>query len=758
MFIVLQPFATPIFWAVLTGFVVHPYKAWLSDYLTGVLSRLTASEAFIFWDFANFISIGVLETCDSLGTKVFGRWKGLLGTLVVAGSCYLLYHWQPSVLLHIKDILMFFWDLPNHPAFASFQFYQIAILWLLLLASMVILTRENITNTSNTGSAMPVFSVQFFSFITWSVMLCYCCSFLWTPVLYVLSGTFIFVALKSGVLKEDLEDSRDNAENSRTPVLTKLRESFLRFFSEPNEASKEQELSDEAIIKRDIKDIKEEDNDEIEIPDDPDKVLEDDQCADQVDNEKNEPKKSNKPKVVLSSTPSLASGNKVPVENLTPNVGMIKHPGIAALKQQHLLPQSRNSSLNTGPQQLGGYGPTPNRSGIHNASRTFIRRRRFRTTFHNKESIEITEKASTIYIRAVFYGCIIIQFFHHPWLLNLLPFPVLIYLTRNALAYFNLNITLQKQVDRARNWLKARQDLLLPYPVKKFFQILFEMEQGVLKLLPDYVDSIVSAFLILVLIVLVIVFGVFVSFELYAETAYMVQTSGKLVSKAANSSMFKQLNATIFDSEYQTSFDNMLETAYYSGRDYISSNLHDLVGDSKDKDSSAVNEIEEKVLELWDRLYQYWLSRKEVNNNESKILHGPSVSQEAITSSVDEIFEKILDTNFFNYNSIVNFLKENMDTLRTILEQSWVLLQGNIRIFATLLLEILKLLASSSSGFVNICLSIVVYFTALFYLLVNSGSTYKPVEILTNYGHIFGEGFADALNKAINSIFSLTFR
>lgn len=76
----------------------------------------------------------------------------------------------------------------------------------------------------------------------------------------------------------------------------------------------------------------------------------------------------------------------------------------------------------------------------------------------------------------------------------------------------------------------------------------------------------------------------------------------------------------------------------------------------------------------------------------------------------------------------------------------------------TLILEIFKLLASSGSGFVNGVLSIIVYFTALFYLLANSSTTYKPVEVMSNYGHIFGEGFGDALNKAVNSIFSLTIR
>lgn len=272
--------------------------------------------------------------------------------------------------------------------------------------------------------------------------------------------------------------------------------------------------------------------------------------------------------------------------------------------------------------------------------------------------------------------------------------------------------------------------------------------------LPNYVDGLVTGLLILFLIIALIMSSVFIIFELYSESAYMMQTSGKLFTKMANSTMFKQLNDSIWDPGYQSGFDNMLETAYHSGRDYISQNIHTLVGASEDQ--TAVEDIESKVLELWDRMYQYWLARKQLDSSLEE--QGPSVSKEAITTSVDEIVEQFMENDFFNYASAVQFAKDNMDTLRTILEQTWVLLQGNVRFVMTLVLEILKLLASSGSGFVNGVLSIVVYFTALFYLLANSSGAYKPVEIMSNYGHIFGEGFGDALHKAVNRIFSLTFR
>jgi len=57
---------------------------------------------------------------------------------------------------------------------------------------------------------------------------------------------------------------------------------------------------------------------------------------------------------------------------------------------------------------------------------------------------------------------------------------------------------------------------------------------------------------------------------------------------------------------------------------------------------------------------------------------------------------------------------------------------------------------------VNFGFSMVIYFSVLFYLLKTEGTVYKPVEVISNYGHLVGDGFASALNKAVNSVFTLT--
>ena len=370
---------------------------------------------------------------------------------------------------------------------------------------------------------------------------------------------------------------------------------------------------------------------------------------------------------------------------------------------------------------------------------------------HFRESLDLQEKPSTVYLRGVGFLCIAVQVWKHPGLLHLLPVPISIYLIKTAFLYFQvISVMLDSnafskkyffQIDqklspltsRVRAWLSARSAVLFPGPARALFSVLSRAERALFVTgLPQYTDALVTTALILLLIVGVVFASVFVGFELYAESAYMIQTSGQLVGKLANSSVFRQLNDSLWD----PGVDNVLETAYHSGRGYIAGNIHTWLG--REEDDQAMQEIETKVLELWDRLYQYWLSRRALVSNvtateeadsvDSATVMGPNVSGEAITSSLYDIMDS--STDFFNYSAIMTFLKENMDTVRAIVEQAWVLLQGNLRLVVTLVLEVVRVLASSGSGVVNVFLSFIVYFTALFYLLANSShGMYKPVEV-----------------------------
>ena len=87
---------------------------------------------------------------------------------------------------------------------------------------------------------------------------------------------------------------------------------------------------------------------------------------------------------------------------------------------------------------------------------------------------------------------------------------------------------------------------------------------------------------------------------------------GRVFATVANSSLYQQFNATDFDSSGNSSYakglEEAIDSAYIYGRDYISSTVVSILGETRDR--AAVHEFETKLLELWDRIYQYWLSSR----------------------------------------------------------------------------------------------------------------------------------------------------
>lgn len=64
----------------------------------------------------------------------------------------------------------------------------------------------------------------------------------------------------------------------------------------------------------------------------------------------------------------------------------------------------------------------------------------------------------------------------------------------------------------------------------------------------------------------------------------------------------------------------------------------------------------------------------------------------------------------------------------------------------------------SGSAVLNFALSMVVFFTTLFYLLSSSEKTYKPIELTTVFSPISCHRFAIALQEAVIGVFAATFK
>ena len=76
--IVLEPFLVPLFWAVLTGFVIHPYKSQLSEFLREWINSLEDKNKPALLSIFGDLFLFVDWSCESIGSKIFSKWKLVL--------------------------------------------------------------------------------------------------------------------------------------------------------------------------------------------------------------------------------------------------------------------------------------------------------------------------------------------------------------------------------------------------------------------------------------------------------------------------------------------------------------------------------------------------------------------------------------------------------------------------------------------------------------------------------------------------------
>ena len=370
----------------------------------------------------------------------------------------------------------------------------------------------------------------------------------------------------------------------------------------------------------------------------------------------------------------------------------IEHPGVSALKK-------RPSEAITSTPQLGTSKRFPPnfRASLRqqqNSSRFFFQHRK-KNSGGNGSGKKEANFDSSVYIRSVLSLCVLIQFYLHPVLLHLLPIPISLYIVRKIASKININGF--NVIESIGEWIKSHRDILFPSTIKNFTECLRKCEEMFVNdFLVRYSDSLVAAFLIVSVIVICVTGSVFISLEVYAESLHLVQNSGHLVSKFSH-----RFNATgAFDME------EMLESGYRYGRDFISNGLKDFFTGHQGGD-----ELEVKVLELWDRLYQYWLQNR-MNNTSAGEVNLPKVDESAISNSFDDILRNLPED--FN---VVQFCKDNMGTFVSIVDHAWSIFKGNFGLVISIALELVRILMTGGSGVVNFFLSVVVYLTALFYLL-----------------------------------------
>jgi len=743
---ILEPFCIPLFWAFLTGIVLHPYKRDTTKVLRMSLENLQKSEQTM------LVAMGLtlLDKTDNLaemiGTYFTKKWKIILTACLVLPfiyiTCYLCpdgFSWALELLQEILlvDLSMFL---------NSVSLHHVVAMTVICLVSVTF------------GNSEYRFMYQTMAIVSWLMLGAYVMNFFWPPLVYMMMGLWVY-----GYCSEPAQgDTPDGAQGNQD---SRIKSAFLSFLGQLGVLGLDEVDTPHASV--DLPDARRL-SDPAPTTSTPLPPVSEAESKDNV-KQQNQISPPNTPKVVKTVllTPNLENNPKTALQADTPKVSVIPHPGVSKLQKEHgILRSKEKPNINmsgieklrsgvrtdTGSEGRGGGnvtlgGNTP-RSRI--MGRSYFRAKR-RPSFHKLGG------ESWSYIRWALWACGLLQLWVRPTLIHLLPAPIAYHMIKKISGYTGLSTFIWERVGVilgvVRGWVEERKELLFPPPFAFLMRVSYSVERKVLKAISTYLDSIVTALIILAMVLGTTMTGIFISFQVYAESVYVVQSVASITStlNMNDSYIFTKLNHSLSGSGYD-SMENVVDGAYNYGRDWISRTLQQTLSEA---DHDVRKDLEVKVLELWDRSYQYWVLTA---TQEQKTI-GPAVNGEAITHSVGEVLAKLYNaSNLLDISAIQTFIQNNMGTLTSIMEQVWTLFKGNIGFLFDTILGILRIILHGGSGVVNFVFSIVIYLTALFYLLSNSANTYIPMDFVSQYSLFQINGVGSSIQKAVNSVFLITIK
>ncbi|KAK9746388.1 hypothetical protein QE152_g6196 [Popillia japonica] len=292
-------------------------------------------------------------------------------------------------------------------------------------------------------------------------------------------------------------------------------------------------------------------------------------------------------------------------------------------------------------------------------------------------------------------------------------------------------------------WFNDRYDALVPIHIRGLCKVTYNVNYKFKQAIKESIDTVSSCVVIFGLIIFVICASIFIAIQIYAEGIMLVQMTSNVINQTVvHNPELRQLLPPTFDD----TVDSLLDNAYQYGREGISKVVKSIMSDV---DPAKSEKFEKQVLELWDRIYQTWMTTDH---------NGPKVTQEAVQHSWDRFVTDIQKSpELFNFNGIIAFLKQNIGTLLSLLESIWSIVKGNMGLLIGSFSAFMSILLGGGTAVLNFMLNTIIFLTTLFYLLSSSNYLYKPVEVMSNFSSSSSR-FGLAFGAAINGVFTASFK
>ncbi|XP_050353807.1 transmembrane protein 245 isoform X3 [Nymphalis io] len=682
LFLILEPFFKPLFWALLVGSLLHPFKYKLSKKIKTWFEDLRKSDSSVIYGLV-LIPVNVINyASDTVGHQFREHYKTVIGLL----SAIFILPWLYGAIP--RSFCCIFWQLVSFISFTTTLLIKLCSSYITMtIAIAYMISIYFLWSPSRAGMFRTT------SHILWLVI---------ASFLANLAGSFkvhMFILLQAigitGFVLEVLHIHKQLL--TRDPEASMIKAVQVALTNRQQES-----LTLEKI-----------DEKPEEVPETSDK----------------------------DSTPDIDSPSPITPDTITKRGSWTGNEPIqSSPRQAKMLFKTRTLSAL----------PLPNPKTKTAFENRLLASFRQRSLDENYIRNNFNDDETALYFKLLFFGCLCMLIWKYIWLLPVMLFFLAIHVIKKSLNFFGVWLFCENQynniMSKVGSWWNDRKSALIPAQVRGVGKMLSICNRSVIDMAYESVDTVSTCIVIIGLIFFVVVTTIFICIQIYSEAIVVVQLSGSLLNSTFVQN--SELHAYLPEG-WEEKLDSLIDNAYTYGREGISTGVKSIL---KEGDPEKIARVEQQVLEIWDRVYQSWVS------GTFAAQMGPQVDGSAVQDSWENFVNDVGAPGIFDYSGIVSWVKANVGTLSAIATNIWAPLASNVSLLAGSLGAFTSLLLCGGGAIINMFINLVVFFTTLFYLLASSNALYKPVEVITRVQPNFGPRLGIALSVAINQVFRASFK
>ncbi|XP_034662074.1 transmembrane protein 245 isoform X2 [Drosophila subobscura] len=376
-------------------------------------------------------------------------------------------------------------------------------------------------------------------------------------------------------------------------------------------------------------------------------------------------------------------------------------------------------------------------------------------TFDVKPNETAEGHQSGTLLKLLLYACLANVLYRNIWMVILAAVPVLLHLIYKFGAYTGITDFVCGKINELylglRSWAIEHHSAVLPLCLPGVLELNYRIHTIVRDSLKSSVESVTSILMIIAMLFCIIILSVFFCVNIYSETIEVAYLTKDLINKTITD---RPELIDILPANMQASIDDALDNAHHYGRRKIETYIDDWLADA---DKVHATKLKEQILDVWDRLIQYW-----VDFNKRGDSYGPRVPTDALKSTFGEIVDNpghFKELVLVAKQGIIGWAQSNTQTILEVAESLWHIIRTNISMIMGVTGEILSLVLSGGQACIEFILDMIVFFTALFYLLSSSKEKYAPLQITKYLGYsTSGTKIVDGMENSITVVLVSMFK